>query len=468
MTATGSHRRHPKRYVARRVGAKPWQRTAAVGALASSALALVGLVVLVLYRPLHALGVVAIAVLFLAACFVALTSTGVRRLVVTAAAAVSGLGLVVSVLFWSPDPGEPDVLPVAVLALFVAGAALQRYALVLPPPSGPRLFEVTPGRRATNRPVLIVNLRSGGGKAETFDIPGRCAEHGIDVVVLEPGADLVELATDAVGRGADALGMAGGDGSLGVVATVAAEHDLPFVCVPVGTRNHFALDLGLDRADPTQALSSFLSGDERRIDYALVNDRVFVNNVSLGVYAAVVAQETYRDAKLETVTQVLPELWEAGGPWFDLHFDVPDHGRLQQAAVLQVSNNPYAPAEVGRRLRLDGGELGMLTADPQDLGELMRLAMLAAAGRAERSPALWSWSAPTFVVESGQETLAVGLDGETVSLATPLEFRIVPQGLRVLVPQGTLVGLAEQRVGDGTAASLFSVALGLPHEIDDD
>jgi diacylglycerol kinase family enzyme len=468
MTATGSHHRHPKRYVERRVGVKPWQRTAAAGALVADALALIGLVVLVLYRPLHALAVVAIASLFLVAFFVALTSSGVRRLVAVVAAAGFGVGLVLSVLFWSPDPGEPGFLPVAVLALFAVAAALQRYALVLPPPSGPELFEVAPGRRATARPVLIVNLRSGGGKAETFDIPGRCAEHGIEVVVLEPGADLVELATDAVARGADALGMAGGDGSLGVVAAVAAEHDLPFVCIPVGTRNHFALDLGLDRAEPTQALSAFLTGDERRIDYALVNGRVFLNNVSLGVYAAVVAQESYRDAKLETVTELLPELWEAGGPWFDLHFDVPDHGRLEQAAVLQVSNNPYAPAEVGRRLRLDGGELGMLTADPQDLGEVVRLAMLAAAGRAERSPALWSWSAPTFVVESGQEALDVGLDGETVTLVTPLEFRIVPKGLRVLVPQGTLVGLDEQRVGDGTAASLFSVALGLPHEVDDD
>jgi len=186
------------------------------------------------------------------------------------------------------------------------------------------------------------------------------------------------------------------------------------------------------------------------------------------VYAAVVAQDTYRDAKVETALQLLPELWEQGGPWFDLHFDVPGHDRLEQAAVLQVSNNPYAPNEIGRRLRLDGGELGMITADPRRVGDLVELAMLAAAGRAERSSALWSWSAPTFLVTSGQATLDVGLDGETVALSTPLEFRCVPKGLRMLVPQGTLVGLDEQRVGDGTTASLLSVALGLPQEIDDD
>jgi diacylglycerol kinase family enzyme len=89
--------------------------------------------------------------------------------------------------------------------------------------------------------------------------------------------------------------MAGGDGSQALVAAVAAERDIPFVCVPAGTRNHFVLDLGLDRKDVVGALDAYTDGVERRIDLARVGDRVFVNNVSLGVYAAIVQSDDYRD-----------------------------------------------------------------------------------------------------------------------------------------------------------------------------
>ena len=92
--------------------------------------------------------------------------------------------------------------------------------------------------------------------------------------------------------------MAGGDGSLAVVAAAAAAHGLPFICVPAGTRNHFALDLGVDRHDVAGALDAFSDGVERRIDLAEVNGRVFLNNVSLGIYGEAVRQSAYRDAKI--------------------------------------------------------------------------------------------------------------------------------------------------------------------------
>ena len=242
----------------------------------------------------------------------------------------------------------------------------------------------------------------------------------------------------------------------------AVENDIPFVCVPAGTRNHFALDLGLDRNDPRQALAAFISGEEHRIDYATVNGRMFLNNVSLGVYAAIVAQDSYRDAKVDTTLQMLPTLFNEGGPWFDLQFDVPDHGHLEQAVILQVSNNPYAPNELGRRSRLDAGLLGLVTADPKRVADLVSLTMLAAAKQADKSSALWVWSAPTLRVESAQAEQSAGLDGETVSLQTPLEFAVVAQALRVLVPSGTRVGLDQQHLGSkGTLSGLLSVALGV-------
>src|SRR5580693_8912399 len=128
------------------------------------------------------------------------------------------------------------------------------------------------------RPVLFVNPRSGGGEATRGGVAERARANGIEVVVLTPGQDLAALARDAVAAGADAVGMAGGDGSLAVVAAVAAAHGIPFVCVPAGTRNRFALDVGVDRHDLTGALDAFTDGVERQIDMAEVNGRTFLND----------------------------------------------------------------------------------------------------------------------------------------------------------------------------------------------
>ena len=138
------------------------------------------------------------------------------------------------------------------------------------------------------RPVLFVNPTSGGGKAARAGLAERARERGVEAVVLDPGQDLAALARDAAAGGADVLGVAGGDGSLAVVAAVAAAHGIAFACVPAGTRNHFALDVGVDRHDLTGALDAFTDGVERQIDVAEVNGRMFLNNVSLGIYGQAV------------------------------------------------------------------------------------------------------------------------------------------------------------------------------------
>ena len=128
---------------------------------------------------------------------------------------------------------------------------------------------------SAKRGVLILSPKSGGGKAEQFELAKRAREMGVEPVVLRPGDDLEQLARAAVERGADAIGMGGGDGSQALVPSGCVEHDLPFNCVPAGTRNHLAMDLGLNRNDPSLALDAFVSGEERRIDYGSVNGRLF-------------------------------------------------------------------------------------------------------------------------------------------------------------------------------------------------
>ncbi len=232
--------------------------------------------------------------------------------------------------------------------------------------------------------------------------------------------------------------MAGGDGSQALVATVAARHDVAHVCIPAGTRNHFALDLGLDRDDVVGALDAFTDGTERRIDLACVNDRVFVNNASLGVYAKVVQSEAYRDAKLQTWTDMLPDLLGPDAEPIDLEFTAPDGSRCDDAPLVLVSNNPYRLASfagAGTRERIDTGQLGVLAARVRSAADVTKLVALELVGQVSRFPGLLSWSSREFEVRSSGP-VEVGLDGEALVLDPPLRFSSLPEALRVRLPRG--------------------------------
>jgi len=190
-------------------------------------------------------------------------------------------------------------------------------------------------------PVLFVNPSSGGGVAARSGLVEHARRRGIDVVVLRRGESLAELVRQAIARGADALGIAGGDGPLGVVAAAALAHGLPFVCVPAGTRNHFALDLGIDPHDLIGSLEAFEGGVERRIDVGEVNGRLFLNNVSLGVYGDAVRHTAYRDAKLRTLLTTAVEGLGPSAAVSELHVVDEIGGEHRSPALVLVSNNPY-------------------------------------------------------------------------------------------------------------------------------
>ena len=454
-----------------RIGPHTRQRVAALAALLAETAGIVGLIVLVVLRPIFAIVLVLAVVAFLGCSFAALTFGGARRWLATAGCIVLGIGLVGVLFFWGERAGLSPVVAPSALLLLAGGLFLGRYAMKRPPPRVV-LDQIPADIRPARASVLIINPRSGDGKAEQFDLEATAAELGVETIVMQEGDDLEDLARQAVANGADVLGMAGGDGSQALVLSIAVEHDLAFVCIPSGTRNHFALDLGLDRNDPRHALAAFVDGEERLVDYGVVNGRTFVNNVALGVYAAIVDQEGYRDAKISTTLELLPTLIEKQGPWFDLQFDVPEHGHVDGTVLLMVSNNPYAiGTSVNQRESLDGGELGVIAVNPERLSDLVAITVLAAAGRPETAKAFWSWSTPEFIVESGEAEIIAGIDGEKVALTPPLEFRIVADTARVLVPAGTRIGLEEQSAGSWNYAGLLALAFNLnvadPSDADD-
>jgi Diacylglycerol kinase catalytic domain len=222
----------------------------------------------------------------------------------------------------------------------------------------------------------------------------------------------------ALERGADALAMAGGDGSQAIVAAAAARAGVLFACIPSGTRNHFALDLGVDRDDVVGALDAFVEGGERVVDLAEVNGQVFVNNVSLGLYADAVQSRGYRDAKIRTLLETIPD--EAGAATPALRWRDPDGGTHDGGLVMLVSNNPYRLGTAlgsGTRPALNGGTLGLAVVN---LGVQL--------GKAS----LQTWTLESLQVE-GDGAVPAGIDGEAVVLDSPLRFAIRPAALRVRI-----------------------------------
>jgi diacylglycerol kinase family enzyme len=354
---------------------------------------------------------------------------------------------------------EGTVIPdLVVLALAIATVGASRRAFA-------HHVHLAPGEPPSN-PVLFYNPKSGGGKAERFHLPDEARRRGIEPIELRRGDDLEELVRSAVERGANGLAMAGGDGSQAVVAQVASELDLPYACIPSGTRNHFALDLGVDRDDVVGALDAFVDGGERRVDLAEVNGRVFVNNVSLGLYAEAVQQPGYRDAKLGTLLATVPDAMgpDAKPPKLDW---MGPHGRSSGVAIL-VSNNRYRLGPgvgAGTRPRLDRGELGIAVLSPIARGDGDGAGDGAGDGDTAASRpqlGMHQWTDDRFRIQS-EEQVPAGIDGEAVVLESPLRFRSLPGALRVRIapahPGASPSAVVPDSLSDGVLA-LMKLAAG--------
>lgn len=304
------------------------------------------------------------------------------------------------------------LLPIVCLVAAVA-CARRVFAARVQLPSVPR----------PERPVVIWNPHSGGGKASKANLADEARARGIEPIELTPGDDIEQLVRAAIAAGADAIAAAGGDGTQALVASIAAEQDLPFACIPAGTRNHFALDLGVDRDDVVGALDAFVRGGERRVDLAEVNGRTFVNNVSLGLYAQAVQREGYRDAKLRTILDTVPDVLGADrsrSP--SLRWTDGDGVSHDSAAVILVSNNAYRLGRVlgsGTRPKLDAGVLGVAVGSAPGAG-----------GATHRH---WrQWTAPVFAIDAPAPVPA-GVDGEALVLEPPLRFAVHAGVLRVRI-----------------------------------
>jgi diacylglycerol kinase family enzyme len=361
------------------------QRWLARLALVAAAAAVLVAPVVAGFRQSLALVLVGLAglALTMAGVWWALTNKGLIRWLAVAVAVAAPL--VVLVLYMGRGLLWVVLVAIGLLVLAVAAgrAALRRDAI----PERMPEHQVPPPRR----PFLIMNPRSGGGKVVRFDLKDK----------------------------AEALG-----------AGIAAEHDVPLLVISAGTRNHFALDLGLDRDDPSRCLDALRDGVELQVDLGVIGDRPFVNNASFGAYAAVVQSPAYRDDKTRTTLDQLPGLLAGQqGPRLVARAE---NVTVEGPHAVLVSNNQYGMGDIaglGRRARLDRATLGVFAVTVSSAVQAAGLV------RGTRSRGLTRLAGPEVVVDADASQIPVGVDGEALVLDTPVRCTIRPAALRVRVPR---------------------------------
>jgi diacylglycerol kinase family enzyme/predicted HAD superfamily phosphohydrolase YqeG len=389
-------------------------------------LALAAIVVLIVFAELHSIGIFGVALasaaVSLASAFTFLATRRLRRWLAAAALVASPAAALAIFAWW----GVLWVAATSAACWLLSGTAA-RAALA---PAGWRMPEHPP-QRSARHPFLIMNPRSGGGKVAKFGLQAKAERLGAEVFLMT-GPDPVDVpgvASDAVARGADLLGVAGGDGTQALVADVAARCGVPFVVITAGTRNHFAMDLGLDRDNPASCLDALTDGVDIVVDLGTVGTRTFVNNASFGAYAAVVQSPAYRDDKIGATLDQLPDLLSGAraAPLEVRAGDVALHG---PQAVL-VGNNPYETSDIAglnRRARLDTGSLGVVSVSVANARQAAGLIRGSGSG-------LKVLTAAEVVVDAAAEQIPVGVDGEAVLMPPPVRCSTRPGALVVRVPR---------------------------------
>jgi YegS/Rv2252/BmrU family lipid kinase len=306
-------------------------------------------------------------------------------------------------------------------------------------------------------PIAIV-LNSGSGNGREPPDPGalraKFAAHGLaaEVFRCEAGGSIADLASAAIEAKPSCLVAAGGDGTVNAVAAAALEHDLPFGVLPLGTLNHFARDLDIPD-DIDAAIAAIAAGHERRVDVATANDRLFLNNASLGLYATIVVDRERQQRRLgrgkwsALLRATLQALREPQA--FEVAIEADGRTLRQRTPFVFIGNNDYIVQgpEAGRRASLDDGLLSVYVLHPRTAAGLLWLALRTLLRGTSGASDLDAFSTRQLEVHGRGARLPFARDGEVDDIETPIRFAVRPGALRVLAPPASPPPASSPRAG---------------------
>lgn len=253
------------------------------------------------------------------------------------------------------------------------------------------------------------------------------------------GHQIAQAAKEALSQSPQAIVAGGGDGTISGVAGALAHSNIPLGVLPLGTLNHFARDLGI----PTSiegAAKVIAANRITTIDLATVNDRIFINNSSIGLYPQVVRdrdQQRLRLGRGKLLATLIATLNAVRRfPVLHVRVGIENKSVLRRTPFVFVGNNRYEMSlmSVRGRQRFDEGLLSLYATNRTGRFGMLRLALRALFGRLEQAKDFESVYLPELWIETGKRRLHIALDGEVENMSPPLHYRSLPGALRVFAP----------------------------------
>ncbi len=291
---------------------------------------------------------------------------------------------------------------------------------------------------------VIVNADAGSvlGEETSSTLRDRFIEHGVPATVhfVIPGAELTAIARLAASR-SDVIIAGGGDGTISTVAAEVAKAGKILGVLPLGTLNNFSKDLGIPQ-DLHGALHVIINGEVKSIDMAEVNGNTFINNSSIGLYPQIVLQRTEQQRRLGS-GKWNAAFWAAlqifrRSRFLKVRIELDGKHFSRKTPFVFVGNNEYEMEmyNIGRRPALDTGKLSVYFLHRGGRWGVILLLIRTIFGRLRQWKDFEEVNTETVTIQTRRKWLPVAFDGEVRKIETPLVYRVVPAGLRVLVPKG--------------------------------
>ncbi|MFI5241962.1 MAG: diacylglycerol/lipid kinase family protein [Gemmatimonadales bacterium] len=294
-------------------------------------------------------------------------------------------------------------------------------------------------------PGIPVVINVGAGSAGGADLANKIAQSfqaravPADVRAASSGSELVAMIRAAINEHPSAIVAGGGDGTISSAAAQLAGTDITLGVLPLGTLNHFAKDLGIP-LEIDAAVQCIVEGNSTLVDVGEVNDRVFINNSSLGLYPDMLRDRERQQRRLGR-GKLNSLVWASVAafrrwPFMTVVLDVRGNERRYRTPLVFIGNNEYRMEgfDIGARERLDGGQLSIYVVKKPGRAPLVLLALQAMLGRLRQSRDFEAVLASDCAIETRHAQLLVATDGEVSTMSSPLRYRMRPRCLRVFVP----------------------------------
>ena len=310
---------------------------------------------------------------------------------------------------------------------------------------------MVPGKNSqTTLTSVKIIMSAGAGPGDNTKAAERLAgifkvdKIDIDISLAQSGAEVIELAREAARGPYNVIVAAGGDGTVNSVAAAVIDSDKILGVLPLGTLNHFAKDVGIP-TDLQEAVRTIIAGHTIEVDAAEVNDRIFLNNSSLGLYPMIVRE---REKHQRLGFQKWPAFFWATiqalrrNPFLDVQLRVNGERLDRTTPFVFVGNNEYAMDlfNIGARNRLDRGELSIYITHGTSRLKLIGLALRAVVGRLRNDKDFLALRSDEVKIQTARKRVRVAFDGEIEVMQAPLHYRVRSRALRVIVPEDVKAG----------------------------